>query len=44
MDRPECVGRCTAPGVALGETYPAPIVDPGAARDRALAAYERAVG
>jgi deoxyribodipyrimidine photo-lyase len=30
-----------AAGVILGETYPAPIVDHAAARDAALAAYER---
>jgi len=30
----------TAADVSLGETYPAPIVDHGEARDRALAAYE----
>ncbi|HSL94964.1 MAG TPA: FAD-binding domain-containing protein, partial [Thermoleophilia bacterium] len=29
-----------AAGVRLGETYPAPIVDHGEARSRALAAYE----
>jgi deoxyribodipyrimidine photo-lyase len=31
-------------GVTLGETYPRPIVDHGAARRRALLAYERARG
>ncbi|MEM9711667.1 MAG: deoxyribodipyrimidine photo-lyase [Actinomycetota bacterium] len=32
-----------AAGVTLGETYPEPIVDHGAARDRCLAAYQAAV-
>ena len=31
-------------GVILGDTYPAPIVDHGHARDRALAAYKTALG
>ncbi len=31
-------------GVTLGDTYPAPIVDHAAARERALAAYKRATG
>jgi deoxyribodipyrimidine photo-lyase len=33
-----------AAGVVLGETYPSPIVDHGAARARALRAYKSAVG
>ena len=33
--------RLAACGVALGETYPAPIVDHAAARERALAALNR---
>ena len=33
-------GALDAAGVALGETWPAPIVDHGEARLRALAAYE----
>ncbi|HEX6421040.1 MAG TPA: deoxyribodipyrimidine photo-lyase [Acidimicrobiales bacterium] len=33
-----------AAGVVLGDTYPYPIVDHGAARSRALAAYRRALG
>ena len=33
-----------AAGVRLGETYPRPIVDHAAARDRALAAYRKATG
>lgn len=34
--------RLAASGIALGETYPAPIVDHAAARERALAALSRA--
>ena len=33
-----------AAGVVLGETYPAPIVDHAAARERTLAAYSAALG
>ncbi len=33
-----------AAGVTLGDTYPAPIVDHGVARERAIAAYKRATG
>ena len=36
--------RLAAAGVTLGDTYPEPIVDHAAARERVLAAYRAAIG
>jgi len=44
IHRPWSSNRASGAGVSLGDTYPKPIVDPAAARRRALEAYARVKG